>query len=469
MLSRLREACQTARYTEEALRKRLGEWTPAPGTEAVERLLLEGDDRLATLARLLLLGLPTGLKEAATAVAPATLDELFAAGFLVTRAGEVWAPFSTAPHEDRLIVSDQRQTAHPEADVVIGVNPSAVTTARLTPRRRVRSTLDLGTGGGIQALAAAAHSDHVLGVDVNPRALAFAELNACLNGVANVDWAEGSWLEPVEGRLFDLIVANPPYVISPDSDYLYRDSGQSPAALARELTTALPAYLEEGGLAQVMLNWDHPRDGDWAEPLRGWVADRGCDALILRLGVDDPIAYSAAWNSPLLRSGAGPFEEALERWVSHHRELGIEAIAWGAVVLRRRSDGRNWVHALDVGAGPSGPAGEHLMRLFDTHDRLAELNDERELLDEVFALVPGHRIDQTLTYPDGRYHSHPATVRVSPGLEIRARIDPDALEVLFDCDGERPLRELLRDDGVGAHTVCSAARELLSAGLLERR
>ena len=467
MLCRLREACRTAGYTEEALQERLGERPPAPGAEVVQRWLLEGDDRLATLARLLLLGAPVGLKEAAAAVAPAAVDELVGSRFLVTEAEKVRALVKIAPHDGLLLVADLRYAERPQPDVVTGVNPSAVAAARLTPRRTVRSTLDLGAGSGIQALTAARHSDRVVGVDVNPRALAFAEVNACLNAATNVSWVQGSWLEPVEGRRFDLIVTNPPYVISPDSDYLYRDSGLPAGALAHELITGLPAYLEEGGLAQVMLNWDQAAQGDWAEPVRSWVADCGCDALILRLGIDNPIVYSATWNSPLVRAEAGAFEEAVERWVAYHRELGIEAIAWGAVVLRRRSGGPNWIHAVDVGRAPSGPAGEHLLRLFDAQDLLAELGDERELLDEAFAVVQGHRVDQTLTYPEGRYHSHPATVRISPGLEARAHVDPDALEVLFRCDGTRRLGELIEDEALIAPT-CAAVRELLSAGLLER-
>ena len=63
-------------------------------------------------------------------------------------------------------------------------------------------------------------------VDVNPRALRYAALNARLNGLANVETREGSWLEPVADERFDLVVCNPPYVLSPDRDYLFRDGGE---------------------------------------------------------------------------------------------------------------------------------------------------------------------------------------------------------------------------------------------------
>ncbi len=75
--------------------------------------------------------------------------------------------------------------------------------------------LDLGTGSGVLGLRGASHCDRVTAVDINPRALMFAGFNAHLNFVDNIELLEGSWFEPVAGRRFDLIVSNPPYVVSP--------------------------------------------------------------------------------------------------------------------------------------------------------------------------------------------------------------------------------------------------------------
>ena len=63
---------------------------------------------------------------------------------------------------------------------------------------------------------------------MNPRALAFASFNAALNKAANVQCREGSWFEPVGDERFDVIACNPPYVISPDAAYTYRDSALPP-------------------------------------------------------------------------------------------------------------------------------------------------------------------------------------------------------------------------------------------------
>ena len=100
----------------------------------------------------------------------------------------------------------------------------------------------MGTGNGIQAILLAAHARHVVATDVNARALEYAELNAALNGVHNVELRRGSF-EPVEGEQFDLVVANPPYVVSPEHAYLFRDSGLRGDTVSESVVRAAPAAL----------------------------------------------------------------------------------------------------------------------------------------------------------------------------------------------------------------------------------
>jgi release factor glutamine methyltransferase len=76
------------------------------------------------------------------------------------------------------------------------------------------SVLDLCTGSGMLAVAAALHgASRVVAVDISRRALLSVQLNARLNGV-RVEAVRGDMFEPVNGERFDLIVSNPPYVPS---------------------------------------------------------------------------------------------------------------------------------------------------------------------------------------------------------------------------------------------------------------
>lgn len=86
------------------------------------------------------------------------------------------------------------------------------------PRRAEYDILDLGTGSGAVALAIARERrlSRVTAVDQNADALRVAEHNARANDLDNVTCLEGDWTAPVAGRLFDVIVSNPPYVARDD-------------------------------------------------------------------------------------------------------------------------------------------------------------------------------------------------------------------------------------------------------------
>src|SRR5687768_17156161 len=73
------------------------------------------------------------------------------------------------------------------------------------------SVLDPFTGSGVLALAAAREGADATAVDISRRAVICARVNAWLNGVS-VRTVRSSTLDPLNGRRFDLIAANPPYL-----------------------------------------------------------------------------------------------------------------------------------------------------------------------------------------------------------------------------------------------------------------
>jgi release factor glutamine methyltransferase len=75
--------------------------------------------------------------------------------------------------------------------------------------------LDLCTGSGVLAVAAALTGAHVLAVDLSRRALLSARLNARVNGVG-VQTRRSNLFSALPGERFDVIVCNPPYLPSPN-------------------------------------------------------------------------------------------------------------------------------------------------------------------------------------------------------------------------------------------------------------
>jgi release factor glutamine methyltransferase len=82
------------------------------------------------------------------------------------------------------------------------------------PRDAEWQILDLGTGSGAIAISIACDRPlcRVTAVDSSAEALDVARENARALAPGNVSCELGNWTEPVRGRIFDLIVSNPPYV-----------------------------------------------------------------------------------------------------------------------------------------------------------------------------------------------------------------------------------------------------------------
>lgn len=74
--------------------------------------------------------------------------------------------------------------------------------------------LDIGTGSGAIAISLAKEvkNCHVLGIDISEKALSLAEENRQYHGLENVEFLESNLWEKIQGRSFDIIVSNPPYI-----------------------------------------------------------------------------------------------------------------------------------------------------------------------------------------------------------------------------------------------------------------
>lgn len=83
-----------------------------------------------------------------------------------------------------------------------------------------KTVLDLCTGSGAIAIAVQKKTGaKVVATDVSDKAIELAKENAELNG-ADVEFVTGDLFAAVEGRKFDLILTNPPYIKSADIDTL---------------------------------------------------------------------------------------------------------------------------------------------------------------------------------------------------------------------------------------------------------
>jgi hypothetical protein len=344
----LGDALRRVSYNEESIEELLGEeaWTTALEDVPVhERRLPQSP--LATAIRLFFLELPVERAAAEHALGSAGVGALERTG--LAQVGKHVSPKARiAPVENLLLASDRLSTNPTDdpPDYVSTYSPTARLCDLLTPRPHVERALDVGTGNGVQALLVAGHSEHVVATDVNPRALAFTELNAALSGLDNVECRRGSLFEPVDGEQFGLITCNAPFVVSPERRWTYRDGSHDGDELSARIVRESVAHLAPNGFATLMVSWLGRSEDEPDEHVVSWIAGSGCDSWILPIDEASPLEHAERWNAHLAGDG-GAYGEALDRWMSYLDEparplspKGPSSSTAATATTRRASAGR---------------------------------------------------------------------------------------------------------------------------------
>ena len=127
----------------------------------------------------------------------------------------------------------------------------------------------------------------------------------------------------------------------------------------------------------------------------------GVISLIVHTGSDEPLSIAAQWNRDV-RSDAAAYSAAIDRWLDYFAQEGIEQIAFGCAVLRRRTpaNGRpNWIRATRLPTRRLEPASAQLEVIFAAHDFIAGLADDSGLLPPWTRWWPREEIAEVLPDP----------------------------------------------------------------------
>jgi methylase of polypeptide subunit release factors len=474
----LRDFFRDSGYNTQALTKVFGH-TEIPQVHLL-KLFMVGitlePNRLNVLFRWFWIG--SSVEQAvARAVIPEQIMALFLkSGLVIAEENSFMSPIRISPFETFLVLSDHAvaRKGALRADTVLWPNPTSLLCHQLSIQTPVGRTLDLGTGNGVLALAAAAHSGSVVATDLNARAREFCEFNAAFNGVTNMEFREGSAYEPVRGERFDLILANPPFFVTPTVRRVYSDNSMELDGFCRMLVREAPEHLNEGGYCQMLLEWVEFKGQPWRERLAEWFKDLGCDAWALSTYTRTSVDYSLIRVQEDRDELAGADAQAalVNTWQKYFASLGVERIYGGMIVLRRR-EGPNWVRMEELQSMPSRPFGDFMRRIFQARDYLGSRSDE-EVLESRPTLPAAVRLQkQFVTSPDG-WKLSSVDLYPGEGLPYTLTLQPQVADFVAMCDGKRTLGEIADqtaaalsvDPAMVRREICGVVRRLADRGMV---
>ncbi len=352
--------------------------------------------------------------------------------------------------EERLFVTDHRFQHTPwlrarvPRDPVMYLGDDTYFLARCTPRRPVRAALDLCSGSGVHAILAASTAERAVGVDLNPRAVNFARLNAMLNDAWNAVFLEGDLFGPVGGERFDLIVANPPFVPAPVYELMYRDGGPSGADVVRRIVAALPDYLATGGVAQVVTHLAE-RDGEsYLDRVRRWLGGANLHLHSLRVGEDDVVDYAIAQTKRAFSEDYPRYASRLVEWVTNMRAQRFKRVVGVVLTFAWNEEAPlpPWTQEDEVGPPRRAVSGE-LERLLASKRRARTLAPAA--LDRMRVMLPDDLLLTERLRPAGRglevegYRVSFRDGSLSPELDVK----PLVRDLLRQVDNRSTVAEVI--------------------------
>lgn len=523
LLARLRADLELANYRSAAITALWGQAAEGARVRGVflpaqRALATRETGALGTLARVFLLGesasasaldaaLPTlGHLGAVTLglVVPAAADPHYIAALSLNTVQLAPATATTLPTNDGADTApgewwmlsdldDQLRRGPARPDHVMGVGGATRTLLAQIEQAPVANALDLGTGcGAVAMFLAALGADRVVATDISARALTLAAANAELNGFeSRIEFREGDLFAPIAGERFDLIVSNPPFVITPRSDneterYEYRDGGMTGDELAAKVVSEAPIHLAEGGSLVCLANWETPWGGDGLDRVSEWIelgaaaCGSGLDAWVIERDRVDTVQYAETWaRDGGARPGHPEFDKMLGSWLGDFAARGIVSVGLGSIRVRRGAA---------VPQGPDDAAARTVIRAEQAMGVIggggsafasalragahAERTDDAEVLATRWIRAAG--VIEEREHTPGEEAPRAIQLVIASPIGRRVGVDPLLAGAVGACDGELTLGQLAAalaeifevDSADTAAELVAGVRELAWLGML---
>ena len=237
------------------------------------------------------------------------------------------------------------------------------------PRYAADQVLDLCCGSGIQGLVASRYASQVSAVDINPRSIRFSRFNAQLNGIRNIRFYKGNLYEPVQEKKFDTILANPPFVPSPKSEYRFRDGGSSGEDILSRIIQGSSDHLVKDG--RLFIVSDLVDVQNYQSKLDGWWQGGPAHKLVLQTANRNDILFSVPHSHAPFGQTFEEYNNELEQWLHNFHREDIRAVNFGYILICRLPEGKTGSYYNRTIHNPTSPI----------HRQVKEYFQQRKLLE----------------------------------------------------------------------------------------
>ena len=338
---------------------------------------------------------------------------------------------------DRWIATDGKDFKVSDDFVYPAITPNTTEFLATLPVTPCDSFLELCSGAGAVALAAAGYSKKSWAIDITERSTQMAEFNRLLNGLDNVTVLKGNLYEGVEGLKFDRIAAHPPYMPVLRPAQVFYDGGTDGEQITRRIVEALPLFLNPGGCFYCLAQGSDRKGAPLEERVRAWLGEDQIDfdvAIVEKRG-QDPKDAALIYA---LKTGGGFETVTLMR--NCLSSLGVESMAYGWIIVQRRNDARK-VFTVRRSAGPR-TGREEIAWLLKWETFLAGPSAFEDLLGMIPVARPSLELLTIYRLKEGDLAPDQFALHTEDPFAMDFKIDPWEAFLIPMCDGQATVRQL---------------------------
>ncbi|HWC97730.1 MAG TPA: methyltransferase [Candidatus Sulfopaludibacter sp.] len=314
------------------------------------------------------------------------------------------------------------------ADVVYpATSPNSREFQRTLPQTPCDALLDLGTGTGIAALAAAATAKHVWGADIAARSVLFAAFNCKLNAIENATMVQGDLYGAVTGLTFDRIVAHPPYVPARNDTMIFRDAGKDGEQILRRIIEGLPEFLRPGGRFYTLVTAADCEGQSFEDRIRLWLG--AAEAEFDLAMVSHTLTSPKDLVGNMIAKHNTPMEDVLYRqelWAQRK----VIFLFYGTVVIQRHAEERpSFTARVQKGEGYRTRHAEWLLNWHTAAGETARLMDCHP------SISPRAELDVVHRVREGRLVPEVFSLRTSGPFATECVVQSWLAKVVSQCNG----------------------------------